>query len=764
MACMPIPSSPTLLRTALLMAGFGTMPELFADTAPVALQPISITATRQAQPVDQVPSTVSVVDREQLERGNVSNLKDLVRYEPGVSVSGAGQRSGLAGYTIRGIDGDRILTQVDGVEIPGGFFNGPYAQTSRNYVDPEIVKRVEILRGPASVLYGSNAIGGAVSYFTLDPDDIIKPGANTGARLKSGYHSADHSWLTSASVAGRRGPFDALLHASQRSGRETASHGEHGGTGLSRSAADPKRASTTNLLAKAGWDYDAHGRLMLTYEQYRDDRDSQLKSAVGGPFAAGAGIGMYKSRSANDSIGRQRFGLAHDLSLDTPLADTLEWRLNYQRAKTEQRTEEVYFPFSREVLRVRDAAYEERQWVLDAQLNKAFGVADSEHLLTYGVTLKRQQVTGQRSGHGICLRVFGECRAVGADSVRDRLQRASDFPDPTTYTASLFAQDQIAWGPWTLQPGARYDYTHMAPRLTDAFLRTVDPSEDAAVSERGKAWHRFTPRLGLTYAFDAHYSGYAQYSQGFRTPTAKMLYGRFENREPAYVVAPNPNLKPERSQSLEAGLRGHFEAGHFDLALYYNQYRDFIHEDAVGAGADQMVFQTNNIRRASIHGAELKGRLALDAFGAPQGLYGQGSLAYMNGRNQDSGQPLNSLSPLTGVLGLGYERRQYGGLLSWTLVQRKQHVDDSRFFAPDGTSQQFKTPGYGILDLTGFYKVDDDITLNAGLYNLADQKYWQWDDVRGYDSVGEAAVLAPANLDRLTQPGRHFSVNLVWDI
>ena len=91
-----------------------------------------------------------------------------MRGEPGVSVGGTGQRSGITGYNIRGIDGDRVLTQVDGVEIPNSFFNGPYANTQRNYVDPEIVKRVEILRGPASALYGSSAIGGAVSYFTLD--------------------------------------------------------------------------------------------------------------------------------------------------------------------------------------------------------------------------------------------------------------------------------------------------------------------------------------------------------------------------------------------------------------------------------------------------------------------------------------------------------------------------------------------------------------------------------------------------------------------
>ena len=163
------------------------------NSGTLALQQVTISATRQEQDVNSVPSTVTVHDRQELDRDNVNNIKDLVRYEPGVSVGGAGQRGGISNYNIRGIDGDRILTQIDGVEIPNSFFNGPYAKTQRNYVDPEIIKRVEILRGPASALYGSNAIGGAVSYFTLDPDDIIKPGQDVGARLKAGYSSADRS-------------------------------------------------------------------------------------------------------------------------------------------------------------------------------------------------------------------------------------------------------------------------------------------------------------------------------------------------------------------------------------------------------------------------------------------------------------------------------------------------------------------------------------------------------------------------------------------
>ncbi|WP_434698709.1 TonB-dependent receptor [Pseudomonas sp. D1-1] len=736
------------------------------------LQQVTISATRQEQDIASVPSTVSIHDRQELDRNNVNTIKDLVRYEPGVSVGGAGQRGGISGYNIRGIDGNRILTQVDGVEIPGGFFNGPYAKTQRNYVDPEIIKRVEILRGPASVLYGSNAIGGVVSYFTLDPDDIIKPGKDVGARLKTGYSSVDESWLKSATVAGRSGPFDGLLHYSQRDGHETESYGSNNGTGLDRTAANPEDVRANNVLAKLGWDYSDDARLSLVYEKYKDDRDVDLKSAYGGPYANGqpaisASIlpgGMYQWRTGNDTITRERFGLEHSFALDSLLADNIKWSLNHQIAKTDQRTAEFYFPITRRVLRTRETLYEEKQWVFDAQADKSFSLADTDHTLTYGTTLKHQKVTGSRSGNGVCLAIGVGCPAVGAISTRDVLAKASDFPDPTINTYSVFAQDQISWDKWTFTPALRYDYTRLKPRLTEEFLRTVDPTNGGTVSGEDKNWHRVSPKFGLTYALTDQYTWYGQYAEGFRTPTAKALYGRFDNAGVGYSVEPNPDLEPEKSKSYETGLRGRFDSGSFDVAVFYNKYRDFINEDAITPGADQLTFQSNNIKHATIKGIEAKGRLDLDVFGAPKGLYTQGSVAYLYGRNNDTGEPLNSVNPLTGVFGLGYDQEQFGTLLSWTLVQKKNRVDDSNFNSPDGVSGQFKTPGFGILDLSGYYKVTHDVTVSGGLYNLTDKKYWLWDDVRGYDSVGEAAVLSPANLDRLTAPGRNFAVNLIWDI
>ena len=732
------------------------------------LQQVTISATRHEQDVNSVPSTVSVHDRQELDRLNVGNSRDLVRYEPGVSVGGAGTRSGNAGFNIRGIDGDRILTQVDGVEVPDHFSNGPYAQTRRNYVDPEIVKRVEILRGPASALYGSSAIGGAVSYFTLDPDDIIKPGKDVGARLKTGYSSADDSWLTSGTVAGRVQDFDGLLHLSQRNGHETETYDGNNATGLARTGANPEDARTTNVLAKLGWNYGDENRLGLTYEKYKDDRDTNQKSAVGGPFNAGPSMNLYRARVGNDTITRERFGLENTFALNAPFADHIKTSLNYQIAKTDQTTAEHYVSGARNLTRDRQTLYQEKQWVFDAQLDKAFAIADTDHVLTYGTTIKQAKVTGSRTGSATCLTVSTYCAAIGGPSTfpSDKVVPASDFPDPTINTYALFAQDQINWGKWTFLPSVRYDYTQLKPKLTEDFLNSTDPNRVYPHDDSDKTWHRVSPKFGLTYALTDNYTWFGQYAEGFRTPSAKALYGRFENIQQGYVVEPNSDLKPESSKSFETGLRGNFESGNFDVAVFYNKYHDFINEDAAVLSPSGPAFKASNIKRATIKGVEAKGRLNLDAFGAPQGLYTQGSVAYAYGRNEDTGEPINSVNPLKGVFGLGYEQETYGALVSWTLVKKQDRVDKNTFFSPDGDQKKapFKTPGFGIVDLTGFYKVTNDVTVNGGLYNVTDKKYWNWDDVRSFDSIGEAGVTAPANIDRLTQPGRNFAINVIWDI
>ncbi len=191
----------TTAAAALLSAGVAQA-QIASDPAADAAQlpPVTVVATRTATPVDQVPATVSVITDEEIERQLFTDIKDLVKYEPGVSVVSQPARFGRAGnegFTIRGLGGDRVLIVVDGVRTPDGFVFGAQSVGRGGYSDLDLMKSVEILRGPASALYGSDGVAGAVAFTTKDPEDFLEAGRSWAARARVGYNSADEG-LTEA--------------------------------------------------------------------------------------------------------------------------------------------------------------------------------------------------------------------------------------------------------------------------------------------------------------------------------------------------------------------------------------------------------------------------------------------------------------------------------------------------------------------------------------------------------------------------------------
>src|SRR3546814_1445966 len=119
----------------------------------------------------------------------------MVRYEPGVSVVGDPSRFGLQGFSIRGLDGNRVGMVVDDVPLPKGFGVGSFSLASRDMLDVEAIEQVEILRGPASKLWGSDALAGIVHYRTRDPEDFLPRGDGQGGFLgaRLGYSGRDDS-------------------------------------------------------------------------------------------------------------------------------------------------------------------------------------------------------------------------------------------------------------------------------------------------------------------------------------------------------------------------------------------------------------------------------------------------------------------------------------------------------------------------------------------------------------------------------------------
>ncbi len=163
------------------------------ETTPQRMEQIVVTpvASRIVQSVDDTPATVSVIEREELDRGLARDMRDALRYEPGVSIENGPARFGLGNISIRGLDGNRVQMLLDGVRLPDGYRVGSFSNASRNPFDLGLLSRVEILRGPGSALYGSDALAGVVAMTTLDPKDLLRPGAAVGGFAQAGYEDAE---------------------------------------------------------------------------------------------------------------------------------------------------------------------------------------------------------------------------------------------------------------------------------------------------------------------------------------------------------------------------------------------------------------------------------------------------------------------------------------------------------------------------------------------------------------------------------------------
>ena len=192
-----------LLGKALVLVGTLTTSLVIAPSVhgEQVIDTVTVVGTRTERKLEEVAATITVKDREDIEREMVRDMADLIRFEPGVTVAGTGSRFGLTSFNIRGIGGNRVLTMIDGVRVPDEFSFGPFLSARRDFVDVDSLDQVEIARGPISTLYGSDALGGVVAMRTLGPEDFLGDRSiHLGAKL--GYSSADSSLVSRLSVAG----------------------------------------------------------------------------------------------------------------------------------------------------------------------------------------------------------------------------------------------------------------------------------------------------------------------------------------------------------------------------------------------------------------------------------------------------------------------------------------------------------------------------------------------------------------------------------
>ncbi len=712
------------------------------------LDTVVVTATRGPREIEDVAATVTVKTTRQIEDELSRDIKDLIRYEPGISVANSAGRFGLSGFNVRGIDGDRVLIEVDGVPVADSFGIGSFASAGRDLVDLESLKQVEILRGAASSLYGSDAIGGVVAFVTKDPEDLIgAEGDSMHAGGRASWYDVDDSYAATISGAWKGDAMSAMLVYTRRDGQEVDNQGDVFSQDSTRTAPDPQDYDSNNILGKLVWDLANGERLRLSLETMQED---SFTDAISGRRTQLLGPATVQTLdlTGDDSKERNRIAFDHTFTTDTALAEEGSWQVYWQDSETIQRTEELRLNSGLgpafETLRDRRASFEQEVLGGELTLRKLLETSKTEHTVTYGLELLQTDTEQLRDGRQTNLSTGEATNIVQPDTFPVR-----DFPLTETIEAAAFVQDEIQLGEgrWSIVPGVRVDYYDLDPTADEIY------TEDNPFSEPTGLDHTdVSPKLGIIRRFGDSTSAYLQYSEGFRAPPYDDVNVGFTNIAFGYTAIPNPDLKPEESRGFEIGLRGGQGGNYYSLAAFHNNYEDFI-ESFVAIGIDPesglLVFQSQNISEARIYGVEFRG--GLDFGSLSDGLAGwrlRSSIAWARGDDETDEVPLNSVDPLKGVLGVGYSGNngRWGTELVLTAVERKDRIDES-------AGPQFSSPGYEVLDLLAHMELGAHTTLNLGIGNLTDETYWEWSDVRGRPA-GDPVI------DRYSRPGRAVSASV----
>lgn len=708
---------------------------------------INVTGTRTPRPTQVTPANVTVIEAEDIDEQLIFNLEELIRYEPGISVQNNLQ-FGAQGFNIRGIDGNRILIQVDGIRLPPAFQSGSESvvgqgfNVGRDYFDLEILRTAEIIRGPASTLYGSDALGGAVSYFTLDPSSLLNAaGVDSSTALSSKFGSENSGFVSTLVQINRFGNLDALLAYTRRDSAETANLG------------DDQDNSRNNILGRFVYRLNDESALDFTAE-YFDNTSDTTTSEENLPLISSTTTGYTEQIDTE----RSRLSLAYKYENEEreSFLNFGQARVYFQNSQTTENNERTFLPFNSRTMqlsppaaRISRNSFTDRVFGGDVQLRSDFDWGESAHQLTYGVDISNTFNARPRDRTQISLATGEATQTAIPDNFPTK-----DFPDSNTFRIGVYLQDEIEIPSARLSiiPGLRYDYYNLSVNSDEDFERNgavAAEFNDGALS----------PNLALVYQPTDNISLYGRYSRGFRAPLYNEVNSGFTNQVFGYRTLPNPDLDAETSNSFELGMKGAYPQLDFGLTGFYNRYDSFIDLQLVDTeqinGRPFSVFQNVNIDNAETYGLEAKAEYRFSD--EPHGFSLLSSLAWTVGNNLTGDRPLATIDPIGAILGLRYRapEEKWGAEFITTLAGRAR----GEGFEAQAGQDPFVPGGFSTFDLIGYYRFNPDVTFNMGLFNLLNNSYVQYSDVRFLDANES---LFGQRRNRFEQPGFNVSAGVSW--
>ena len=693
------------------------------------------------------------VDRNSIFLRQAKDVKDLFSNKLDVNVSQLQTaRSGGEGVNIRGLQGNRVTTTVDGIPLPE-------AQESKHFISYGVefgradYVDVSSLRSSDVQYAGSaNSLSGSVNFSTLEPADLLK-GRALGGLIGSGYNSIDNSVYGTLGGAGKIGGYQGMVMTTIRNGDQTKNKGTNGGTGVDRTEPNPADTQNNYVLTKHYYQLNDQHRVGAAFEHQRKKIKTDLLTLNDTNIDRNTGV--QTKGNAIDRVKRTRFSLSHDYNNEHGWLQNAKTQVYYQNAGTDNYRHRLGSNNYR--LEKSDVNYKTHG--INTNL-MSFIDGNIPQVLRYGLTYNHTKATNY---------LYYERPAYG--NSRHAYFNGKPTSDTKQHKVTGYFEDEIAFGKWIVTPQVGFVHYRMTPSGDNSEVAQFQPSKSSET--------KFTPKLSLEYRAAPEFIPYVQYSRGVRTPSAQQLTSYFFESVTYFVprmgpqtanvaVVGNPNLRSETADNFEIGVKGQNEKLQYLVTGYYNHYKNFIDWVSKPTQGYTTFIQYDNLDKAKVYGftADVKWKFYKDFYLAE-------GISYSRGKASNKGvkTPINSIQPLKVRAGLGYEGETFGANIQWTYNRGKSDKDieqsSAYLYNPTG--------GHSVFDLGAYWKPVENLALTAGVNNLFNKKYWNWNDIsylallskatqdQGRDPSSIPLAITSGNADRYSAPGRNFNVGVRYE-
>lgn len=654
-----------------------------------ALDTVSDATTKTDDKIINTLAGTSLVTQEELKRFQSDSAGGLLAAVPGVNIEEASDDPGVA-INIRGLqDFGRVNVMIDGARQ--NFQRSGHNADGQFYLEPEMVKKVDIVRGPVSTIYGSGAIGGVVNFETIDPSDMLRHGEIWAASLKGQYSTNDEGKLVSAIGAVKA--TDTVSMLANFVWRDHDNYEDGNGDLVENT--DKELVSG---LIKGVFDFGVGNQLKLGYIHKKDEYTTGLVSDENQQDTE-AEDRTFSAQWVYNPIGNDLI----DLNVSGYFTST---ELTQTRLETLTKTVVVFPPFGPPipsfVEQVVTPAGSERIFEVDTFgfdifNSSRFSTGQFNHTLTYGGDYFKDDVTtSDPNGSGALFTPSGERETYG-----------------------FYVQEKLEYNDWfELIAALRYDSYELNGNGFNVEEDQLSPKITVGV----------TPIKGIQF--------YATYAEGFRAPAvSETLQSGVHPVPPEFDIIPNVNLRPETAENIEGGVNLAFDkifnendVFRAKASIFRNDVDDFIEDRVVGlnpatcfnpfvgigCGESQYV----NIANARLEGFELEATYDNKLMFV--------NLAYTHVRGDDltSNQPLKSIYPDKVVATVGFrfleDKLMLGG--RWTYADAQNRVPDA--VNPNDLSiDETPTPSYSLVDLFATYEVNENFSTALTLNNIFDEDY-----------------------------------------